>query len=165
MLKIRKFNCLYFKNSTRYLRNSNGFEFRGVLAIYCKKLTMFVLEINVHCYQKPKIKKCRISVTKKDIAKIPTDLNSRSLEEQLVIFSRKSEIKNRFRRYRVNNTTIFIHKFTLSLICFWLAWSKEALFKANKLLKSLVWLFWKFGQKYKRNKCKKKVRLKKETSY
>ena len=40
------------------------------------------------------------------------------IEEQLVNFSRKSEIKNRFRRYRVNNTTIFIHKFTLSLICF-----------------------------------------------
>ena len=49
--------------------------------------------------KKPKIEK--ILVTKKDMAKIPTDLNSRSLEEQLVNFSRKSETKNSFRRWWV----------------------------------------------------------------
>ena len=39
---------------------------------------------------------------KKDIAKIPTDLNSRSQEEQLVNFLQKSERKNSFRRFSVN---------------------------------------------------------------
>ena len=31
------------------IRNSNGFEFRGVSAMYCETLTMFALKINVNC--------------------------------------------------------------------------------------------------------------------
>ena len=47
--KIRKLNYSYFKNGTRYQRNSNCFELKRVLAMHCKKLTMFVQQINVHC--------------------------------------------------------------------------------------------------------------------
>ena len=50
-------------------------------------MTIFVHKINVHCLNKnQRSKKCHISVTKKDIAKIPTDLNSRAKRNSWWIF-------------------------------------------------------------------------------
>ena len=95
LLKIRKLNCLYFKNGTRYQRNSNGFEFRGVLAMHCKIDKVCLLNKRT-LLKKTKIEKMPYFSNKKRYRK-----NSRSREEQLVNFSWKSETKNSVRRWWV----------------------------------------------------------------
>ena len=92
----RKLNNLHFKNDTRY----QGFEFKGVLAMYCKKRQRLLINYRT-LLKKWKSTKCK---------------HSSGLDEQfLVNFSRQSERKNSFRLWWVKVKITRSHE-TVSLL-------------------------------------------------
>ena len=90
LLKINKCFHSYLLNDKRYLKNSNGSEFRIKSTLNTVIFVKIYIQISVHCQKNRNAKISHIFGTDRDNSKIRKVLTSAYHQEQAVEVSRKS---------------------------------------------------------------------------
>ena len=91
LLKIYKCFHWYLLNGRRYHNNSKGSEFSVKSTLNTVIIVKISFQISKHCYKNQKTKILNIFGTDRDIAKIPTVLNSAPHRKLVLKILRKSE--------------------------------------------------------------------------